>query len=80
MAWEAEVLRQKLGQVTEENDRLTANYRDAQAEVDRRAGFNRLLIEKKTKAANDASKMKESQLQGVLLHVGQLGASSISQV
>ena len=78
--WEAEVLRQKLGHLKDDNDRLTDNYRTAQAEADRRASFNRLLIEKKTKAANDAAKMRESQLQACLTHVGQLGANSISQV
>ena len=62
MEWEHEVLQQRFQQVQKERDELYDRFEGVVAEVEQRAGFKNLLLEKKLVALQDALQKRDVQL------------------
>jgi chromosome segregation ATPase len=66
LAWKHEVLEQRFELCKKERDDLYRNFIKAIHEVQQKAGFKNLLLEKKLKALVDTLEKKEAQLNEVL--------------
>ncbi|XP_004704545.2 dynein regulatory complex subunit 4 isoform X1 [Echinops telfairi] len=66
LQWEHEVLEQRFIQVQQERDRLYQRFTAAIQEVQQKAGFQNLILERKLQALSSAVEQKEAQLNEVL--------------
>ncbi|XP_075393429.1 dynein regulatory complex subunit 4 [Tenrec ecaudatus] len=66
LQWEHEVLEQRFIQVQQERDRLYQRFMAAIQEVQQKAGFQNLILERKLQALSSAVEQKEAQLNEVL--------------
>merc|ERR1712042_188642 len=66
LEWEHEVLEQRFEKVQKERDELYRKFVKAIHEVQQKANFKNLLLEKKLQALNDTLEKKEAQLNEVL--------------
>eukprot|EP00741_Cyanophora_paradoxa_P025209 tig00000350_g24334.t1 len=66
LQWEHEILEQRFAQVQKERDELYDKFESTIYDVQQKAGFRNLLLEKKLEALNDAFEKKEAQLSEVL--------------
>lgn len=66
MAWEHEVLEQRFAVVVRERDTLHQKFVSTIYDVQQKAGFKNLLLEKKLTAVNQSLEKKDAQLNEVL--------------
>ncbi len=66
MKWEYEVLQQRFGRLRAERDDLFQKFQDTMYDVQQKAGFRGLLLEKKIVLAASELEKKESQLTEIL--------------
>jgi chromosome segregation ATPase len=66
LSWEHEVLQQRFGKVASERDDLYNKFEKALLDVQQRAGFRNLLLERKLESVSEQLEKKEAQLAEVL--------------